>query len=176
MLYSSVMHNDSTPSTFTIKHCQSSLQVSNGASSMPHCYILDSRIADIITYSQESFMTIRHVDTHDTLHVGDNVFPRAFFEHQLSKGFSCLTYVERFAAPTRRKQADILQMGTGINTDILRLKHPFVAIFVGLYDFVRVKTQKILAHTRDERRIEVVIVTAPSTGSPVFSGGEVADK
>lgn len=48
-------------------------------------------------------MLVRRVDAQGALLVSGDVFPGAFFEHQLRKGFPCLAYVERFAAPACRK-------------------------------------------------------------------------
>lgn len=67
-------------------------------------------------------------------------------------------------------------MGAGIDTDILGLKLPLVAIFFGRHDVVRVEAQHLLAHTSDKRRIVVIVFAGPSAGSPAFSGNKVADK
>lgn len=73
-----------------------------GASAMPQS-ALDFRLADVVAASQEGFMLVGRVDAQGALLVGCDVFPSAFFEYQLRKGFSRLAYVERFAAPACRK-------------------------------------------------------------------------
>lgn len=45
------------------------------------------RVTNVITASQEGFMLVRRVDAQGALLVGSDVFPGAFFENQLSKGF-----------------------------------------------------------------------------------------
>lgn len=68
-----------------------------------HLIRLRFRLADVVATSQEGFMLVRRVDAQGALLVSGDVFPGAFFEHQLRKGFPCLAYVERFAAPACRK-------------------------------------------------------------------------
>lgn len=121
-------------------------------------------------------MLVRRVDAQGTLLVGGEVIPYAIFERELCKSFPCLAYVKRFTTPARRKQAQIAQMGAGIDADIFRLKLPLVAIFFGCHHLIGIEAQQRLAHVRDKRRIVVVILTFPRAGTPTFADNEVTDE
>ena len=142
---------------------------------MPLRPALRLRLVDVGAASQKGFVVVGGMNAQRALFIGREVLPIALFEYQLGKGFSCLANIESLPAPAGCKQADTLQMGTCVDTNILGLKLPFIA-FVGRHNPIRVEAHQLLAHTSDQRSIVAVVFARPRAGSPSFASNVIADE
>ena len=117
-----------------------------GAFTMPLRPELRLRLVNVGAVSQKGFVVVGGMNAQRALFIGREVLPIALFEYQLGKGFSCLANIESLPTPAGCKQADTLQMGTCVDTNILGLKLPFIA-FVGRHNPIRVQAHQLLAQS-----------------------------